>query len=266
MTTTTADLPRPLFKQLPASGGGKRASWNARTVTVSLLFHFAVLAGVAYATVKSQAATATREEKLEYVDLREVKPVPAAAKPTEPVAPKAAQQAPAPPAPATQAITPPTTPPATIPAVDLSAPAVKADDFTGVGAVGPEAAPAPAASAGAPAAVAGPEAAPDFVYQVAMLDRVPELSNKASIGKIMERFYPRLLKDAGIGATVLTQFVVEADGTVSPGTAKVLESENDQLSDATLKAIALLRFRPGRYKGQNVRVVIQMPIMWQPTR
>ena len=80
----------------------------------------------------------------------------------------------------------------------------------------------------------------------------------------MERLYPRLLQDAGIGGTVVMQFVIEPDGTVDMSSAKVLESSNEQLSEASMKAIERFRFRPGRYKGENVRVLIQMPITWQP--
>jgi TonB family protein len=105
---------------------------------------------------------------------------------------------------------------------------------------------------------------PDFAYEVAVLERVPELANKGTIGSIMERLYPRLLQDAGIGGTVVMQFVIEPDGTVDMSSAKVLESSNNQLSEASIKAIERFRFRPGRYKGENVRVLIQMPITWQP--
>ena len=107
-------------------------------------------------------------------------------------------------------------------------------------------------------------AAPSFAYEVAVLDRVPELSNRGEIATIMERLYPRLLQDAGIGGTVVMQFVIEPDGTVDMSSAKVLESSNEQLSEASMKAIERFRFRPGRYKGENVRVLIQMPITWQP--
>jgi bla regulator protein blaR1 len=105
--------------------------------------------------------------------------------------------------------------------------------------------------------------APDFAYEVAVLERVPELSNKGVIGSVMERLYPRLLQDAGIGGTVVMEFVIEPDGTVDMNSAKVLESSNDQLSQASMKAIERFRFRPGRYNGENVRVLVQMPITWQ---
>ena len=237
-----------MFKNLPASSGSNRGVFTGKTAIPSLIFHGLLIAGGVYATVRAEEVK-TEEELVEFVEIEEQKPEPEAPKPDEP-------EPPPPPPAATQALTPPEEPPATIPAVDLSAPAVSADDFTGIGIVAPEAAPAPPAPP--------PEASPDFAYEVAVLERVPELSNKGAIGSIMERLYPRLLQDAGIGGTVVMQFVIEPDGTVDMASARVLESSNDQLSEASLKAIERFRFRPGRYKGENVRVLIQMPITWQP--
>ena len=228
-----------MFKNLPASSGTKRGVFTGKTAIPSLIFHGLLIAGGVYATVQAEESK-KEEELVEFVDIEEQKPEP-----------------PPPPPAATQALEPPAEPPAAIPAVDPSAPAVSAADFTGIGVVAPEAAPAP------PPAPA-PEAAPDFAYEVAVLERVPELSNKGAIGSIMERLYPRLLQDAGIGGTVVMQFVIEPDGTVDMSSAKVLESSNEQLSEASMKAIERFRFRPGRYKGENVRVLIQMPITWQP--
>ncbi|MBW3630421.1 MAG: energy transducer TonB, partial [Gemmatimonadetes bacterium] len=88
--------------------------------------------------------------------------------------------------------------------------------------------------------------------------------NKAEIGGIMESLYPPLLQSAGIGGTVVAQFVIAADGTPDMATAKVLQSTDEQLSAASLKALERFRFKPGVYKDQNVRVLIQMPITWQP--
>ena len=94
--------------------------------------------------------------------------------------------------------------------------------------------------------------------------RQPSLSNQGTIASVMERLYPRILQDAGIGGTVVMQFVIEPDGTVDMSSVKVIDSPHEQLSDASVKAVERFRFRPGRYKGENVRVLIQMPITWQP--
>ena len=165
------------------------------------------------------------------------------------VAPEAA---PAPPAP------PPEEPPPAIPEVDLSAPPVSAEDFSGVGTLG-------GVADGIPAAEAPKEPEPEFAYSVAELDRKPELTNSSTIVGVMERLYPRILQDAGIGGTVTMQFVIEPDGTVDMTSVKVIDSPHDQLSEASVKAVERFRFRPGRYKNEPVRVLIQMPITWQPS-
>ena len=120
----------------------------------------------------------------------------------------------------------------------------------------------PSASQGIDLAAPTPPA--NFAYEVAVLERVPSLQNKGEIGSIMERLYPRLLQDAGIGGTVVAQFVIATDGTVDMGSLKILESANAELSEATRRALEQFRFVPGQYKGQNVRTLIQMPVTWQP--
>jgi protein TonB len=122
--------------------------------------------------------------------------------------------------------------------------------------VAPEAAPAPPPAEAPPAA--------DFAYELAVLDKQPSLSNKGTIASVMERLYPRLLQDAGIGGTVQLQFVIEPDGSVDMSSVKVIDSSNDQLSEASIKAVEKFKFKPGVYKGAPVRVLIQMPITWQP--
>jgi TonB family protein len=114
----------------------------------------------------------------------------------------------------------------------------------------------------------GGDSVPDgiggYAYEGAPLDRVPELSNRGSIASIQERLYPRLLKDAGVGGTVVVRFVVEEDGTVDPRTAKLVENTHPDLVDPTLKALERFRFRPARLAGRNVRVFFSMPVRWDP--
>jgi protein TonB len=244
--TMTADFAKPRFNHLVASGGQRRRSWNARTAAMSLVVHSALIFGAVYATVKTHEMKKA-EELVEFIDVQEKAPPPP--RPDEPPPP--------PPAPAaTQALTAPTEPPTAIPAVDLTARAITEQDVSGIGKVAPEAAPPPAVVEAPPAA--------DFAYELAVLDRQPSLSNKGTIASVMERLYPRLLQDAGIGGTVQLQFVIEPDGSVDMGSVKVIESSNDQLSEASIKAVEKFRFRPGVYKGAPVRVLIQMPITWQP--
>jgi protein TonB len=236
-----------MFKQLPASQGTKRGIFTGKTAIPSIIFHALLIAGAVFATVRAEDVK-KKEELVEFVDVQEKAPPPPP-KPDEPPPP------PPPPA-ATQALTPPTEPPTAIPAVDLTAKAITEQDVSGIGKVAPEAAPPPAVVEAPPAA--------DFAYELAVLDKQPSLSNKGTIASVMERLYPRLLQDAGIGGTVQLQFVIEPDGSVDMSSVKVIESSNDQLSEASIKAVEKFKFKPGVYKGAPVRVLIQMPITWQP--
>jgi TonB family protein len=103
-----------------------------------------------------------------------------------------------------------------------------------------------------------------FAYELAVLEKQPSLANARDIRTIMQSLYPPLIRQAGIGGTVQSQFVIEADGAVRRESIKVLESPNEQLSAATAQAITNFRFNPGLYQGKAVRVLIQMPVTWEP--
>ncbi|MBW3628236.1 MAG: energy transducer TonB, partial [Gemmatimonadetes bacterium] len=90
----------------------------------------------------------------------------------------------------------------------------------------------PAVNASSPAR----EGSQDFAYEVAVLDRAPQLSNQGEIAGIMERLYPSLLRSAGIGGTVVLQFVIKPDGTTDPGTIKVVESAREELAAASVRS------------------------------
>jgi TonB family protein len=72
-----------------------------------------------------------------------------------------------------------------------------------------------------------------------------------------------MLLNAGIGGTVTLQFVIEADGTIQEQTVKIIDATHDEFRNAAVQAIQAFRFTPGRYRGENVRVLIQMPLTWQ---
>ena len=239
-----------MFKNLPASQGTKRGVFTGKTAIPSLILHGLLIGGAVYATVGATEEAEKEQELVEFMEIEETKPEQEAPKPEEPQPEPEQVQG-------TQTLDPPTEPPASIPAVDLSAPAVSVEDFSGLGQLGGVADAPPAPVAEAPPAE-------DFAYELAVLERQPSLSNQGTIASVMERLYPRILQDAGIGGTVIMQFVIEPDGSVDMSSVKVIDSPHEQLSDASIKAVERFRFRPGRYKGENVRVLIQMPITWQP--
>jgi bla regulator protein blaR1 len=105
---------------------------------------------------------------------------------------------------------------------------------------------------------------PEISYEVAQLQRPPRLINMQEAAGAMERLYPPMLKDAGIGGTVIVQFVITPEGAVDPSSLRVLDSPRDELGRATVEAVKQFRFQPGVYNGNPVRTLTQMPITWSP--
>jgi TonB family protein len=99
-----------------------------------------------------------------------------------------------------------------------------------------------------------------------VLSRQPELRNLSQVRSFMERNYPRMLQDAGIGGNAVLQFVVEADGTVEGESVTVVQASHDQFADVSKRVAERFRFRPGVYQNREVRVLVRMPITWQPAR
>jgi TonB family protein len=104
----------------------------------------------------------------------------------------------------------------------------------------------------------------DFTYEVAVLERKPELANKSQVASMLNRYYPRMLKDAGIGGSVTMQYVITPQGAVDPATVKVINATHEQFGEASTQVVKAFRFVPGIYEGKPVRVIIQMPITWEP--
>jgi TonB family protein len=138
------------------------------------------------------------------------------------------------------------------PDAGTSTPAVDPADFSGMGV-------ARGVDAGAP-----PRDSAKFEYEVARLDTKPELLNTQEIADLMNRFYPRGLREAGIGGPAVVEFVIQADGSVDPTTLRLIGNPNRQLGTASILVAERFRFRPGMRNGKPVRVLIQMPITWQP--
>ena len=74
--------------------------------------------------------------------------------------------------------------------------------------------------------------------------------------------YPDALRAAGIEGEVVTQFVVNADGSPDMQTLKVLKATDPQFVDAVKSALAQMRFYPGEVNGRPVRQLTQMPFQF----
>lgn len=87
----------------------------------------------------------------------------------------------------------------------------------------------------------------------------PELKNRRDAMRIVERNYPKLLKDAGIGGTVQVWVFIDTQGLVK--NAQVQKSSgNKTLDEAALKSAREFGFTPALNRDQRVPVWVNIPI------
>jgi TonB family protein len=115
--------------------------------------------------------------------------------------------------------------------------------------------PSPARKAAAPSASA-PAAAPSPCTG----DCPPRILNEAEIEREVTRQYPPLLRDAGVGGTVVVQLTVDSTGTVVPGSLRVVRQEHPEFDAPALRVLAGMRFSPARLNGEAVPVTIEIPL------
>jgi len=94
----------------------------------------------------------------------------------------------------------------------------------------------------------------------------PELRNRAAYGQALERRYPPMLKDAGIGGTVTLWVFINEDGRVE--NTRIVNSSGyeqlDRVAEDVMKEVA--QFSPALNRDQRVPVWIQIPVTFQTTR
>jgi protein TonB len=255
-----------MFNKLVASGGAKKSFWTAKTIATSVVLHGLLVVGAVAASNGYDPMAKKAEELVDYVEVEEEKkeePKPEEPKPEEPEPPPPEPEKAAPPVvKGFQELQPPMEPPKDIPAVDPNQQAVKVEDFSGEGKAG-------GAADGVEKGVAQPtdqrETPPDQgVYDISSVEVKPSLSNSSDVQRALERNYPPLLRDAGVGGTVQLSFRVNEDGRVDPSTIEVVSSDNEQFSEAAKKVVERMRFRPAKVNDRPVKVLVQLPITFQP--
>ncbi len=87
----------------------------------------------------------------------------------------------------------------------------------------------------------------------------PEIKDRRKALRIVERAYPRLLRDAGIGGTVNVWVFIDTRGIVK--NAQVQKSSgNRALDDAALAAAKKFEFTPALNRDKRVAVWVAIPI------
>ncbi len=72
--------------------------------------------------------------------------------------------------------------------------------------------------------------------------------------------YPEMLRQAGIEGVVLLEFVIDTTGRVETESIKVLQSTNRAFEGPAKDVIRRSIYRPGRVRGQAVRVLVSQQI------
>ncbi len=90
----------------------------------------------------------------------------------------------------------------------------------------------------------------------------PEIRNRNAVMAAMERAYPPILRDAGIGGQVVVWFFISEEGQVLD--KRVSQSSgHTQLDNAALEVADVYQFTPALNRDQKVKVWIQIPITFQ---
>ncbi len=100
--------------------------------------------------------------------------------------------------------------------------------------------------------------APTFTpYTVA-----PDITNRPEVERALEREYPPLLRDAGIGGTVRVLFFIDEQGQVQDYRIEAT-SGHDQLDQAALRVADIMRFTPALNREEKVPVWVGFPITFR---
>jgi periplasmic protein TonB len=90
----------------------------------------------------------------------------------------------------------------------------------------------------------------------------PQILNRNEVVRAMEREYPPLLRDAGIGGRAVVYFFIDEEGIVRD--RRIHESSGHQaLDDAALAVADVYRFSAALNRDRKVPVWVQFPITFQ---
>ncbi|HEX8431146.1 MAG TPA: TonB family protein, partial [Longimicrobium sp.] len=224
----------------------KRRLSSPRTIALSIGAHLLLVGGIVAA---STAAPPLEETVIEIpIGPAPVEPPPPPA--PAPVETPASDDAPRPVPGETVQLPAPETVPTQIPPVDVDATPLTAAQTTGLGAVGDVYGPPPATPTPPTGTTVGESTDGDYVYDSGMVESLPGLANGREMAQHLRRNYPQMLADAAVSGRVLLEFVVDPDGRVRPGSVRVVESTNEQFSEASVRVAERFRFRPARVGDQ----------------
>lgn len=97
-------------------------------------------------------------------------------------------------------------------------------------------------------------------YDERMVEEQPELVNRGAVSAALGREYPKSLREMGQTGSVLLRFRVLENGTVDRATVRVENYTHPDFSEAAVRVVYSMRFRPARVKRQPVPVWVTLPV------
>jgi protein TonB len=91
------------------------------------------------------------------------------------------------------------------------------------------------------------------VYSTAMVQEPPALLSGPPP-------YPDILRAAGVRGRVVVQGIVDTTGHLEPASLKIVASPNPAFDQPTLRWALKAQFRPARFEGRPVRVLVHLPV------
>jgi outer membrane biosynthesis protein TonB len=98
------------------------------------------------------------------------------------------------------------------------------------------------------------------VFVEAVVDEPPILLSRGNL------HYPPLLQDAGIEGSVVFEVIIGVDGHPEPESIRIITSTNKLFESPARNVVLGSVFRPGRMRGQPVRVLVRQPISFKIIR
>ena len=95
---------------------------------------------------------------------------------------------------------------------------------------------------------------PGQAFIEAVVDEKPERVSNPPLD------YPDLLRQAGIEGNVIVEVIIDTTGRAEPTSLRIIQSTNKAFELSAKDAVLKSLYRPGRVRGQAVRVLVQVPI------
>lgn len=93
-------------------------------------------------------------------------------------------------------------------------------------------------------------------------DTPPTMRNRGEVQQLLQRYYPRNLKDAGIGGRVELWLYVNEQGTVEKSEVKT-SSGNNLLDDAAQRVASEMRFTPAKNRDKVTAVWVSQWVTFE---